>query len=791
MSLDSNGMPTTLVNNSSSISSNSMFSASTNVNYLYYNELNYVYTTNSCDITFSDSATINFVVVGGGGGGACAEYAGGGGGGAIVQGYIDVPSNTTLSITVGSQGNGGYKYSDNKPGISGSASGIYTNDLTIQSGGGAGGSITVDVGANGGSVTTVDNNNSYNLVKTFESNYDDSKGGNRLTTVELQYGDNGVSAKNNGDVTFGDFSGKFGGGGGGGTYVYHKWGYPGKGIRGAGGGKFQVSTRNKASEGYYGGGGGGSPSSGVRGGDGTQGIVILCFAITNYSRLEYISNTIKLVHSNISTNFYDKYHSGDTIIVNSGYGDGSLDDMTGTYHIASNTDISTLCLSGNFCVTTFVTDMSYIFHNNSFNEAIDKWDTANVTNMSYMFKSNSSFNQDISAWNTSKVINMAEMFYATNFNQDISDWNTINVTRTRNMFMNASAFNQDIGNWVVSKFGNTNGMFKNATSFNQDIGDWDVANVINMGSMFMNAIVFNQDISGWDVRNVTNMNYMFANASNFYQNVRTFNASSLKSANYFIKGATLMLNDSTQGKDSGFINNYGTVLNISNYFDGVTVISSQGDPHIYPFYGESYELPKQENIYRLLQGDNLLLNASTKELSLSEQNEIYEYINVICKNKQLSDDKKEELTDQVIVDGCFYNKIYLNSDNHKLVFDFKKSTLKLFNKESVNYFTIKENKKYNKLGNNNYDYSDEIKQIIISFNNKKYGIVNLELNYFSNPQLKYGISLNMKNYKHKELSGLLMREYKINTMTINELQYEDECDGKLGKNKIYSKNVLI
>ena len=59
--------------------------------------------------------------------------------------------------------------------------------------------------------------------------------------------------------------------------------------------------------------------------------------------------------------------------------------------------------------TTFITDMSWIFH---------EYDT---------------FNQDISAWDVSKVIDMDKMFSeATSFNQDISSWNVSNVTRCRN-----------------------------------------------------------------------------------------------------------------------------------------------------------------------------------------------------------------------------------------------------------------------------------------------------------------------------------------------------------------------
>lgn len=39
----------------------------------------------------------------------------------------------------------------------------------------------------------------------------------------------------------------------------------------------------------------------------------------------------------------------------------------------------------------------------SFNQDISQWNTANVTNMSYMFYEAKSFNQDISQWNVNKI----------------------------------------------------------------------------------------------------------------------------------------------------------------------------------------------------------------------------------------------------------------------------------------------------------------------------------------------------------------------------------------------------
>ena len=53
----------------------------------------------------------------------------------------------------------------------------------------------------------------------------------------------------------------------------------------------------------------------------------------------------------------------------------------------------------------------------------------------------------------------------TNFNQDIGSWNTAAVTNMSYMFFSATAFNRDIGNWNTAAVTDMNHMFRSATSF--------------------------------------------------------------------------------------------------------------------------------------------------------------------------------------------------------------------------------------------------------------------------------------------------------------------------------------
>ncbi|GIS52563.1 MAG: hypothetical protein Ct9H90mP28_2790 [Paracoccaceae bacterium] len=165
-----------------------------------------------------------------------------------------------------------------------------------------------------------------------------------------------------------------------------------------------------------------------------------------------------------------------------------------------------------------VTDMSNLFKNNTtFNENISGWTVSKVTNMNSMFYNAQSFNQPL-GWDVSKVTNMYAMFFqASSFNQSLNSWNTGIVTNMQYMFQDATSFNNNISGWDVSSVTLMNAMFKGATSFNRDISEWDVSSVINMREMFWNCQLFNQSLNDWVVSGVTDMTAMFYYANSFNQ----------------------------------------------------------------------------------------------------------------------------------------------------------------------------------------------------------------------------------------------------------------------------------
>ena len=180
-------------------------------------------------------------------------------------------------------------------------------------------------------------------------------------------------------------------------------------------------------------------------------------------------------------------------------------------------DLSKVC-------TSLITDLTEIFRNNSsFNQSIENWDVSNVSSMRRMFDSATSFDKDIGSWDVTNVESFFYMFnHASSFNQNISEWDISNAETIWGMFREASSFNQDIGEWDVSNVEEMGALFDGATEFNQDISNWDVSNSFDLSSMFADAQSFNQDIGGWDVSNVDRMWSMFLRASNFNQDISSW-----------------------------------------------------------------------------------------------------------------------------------------------------------------------------------------------------------------------------------------------------------------------------
>ncbi|CBW53851.1 BspA family leucine-rich repeat surface protein [Mycoplasma mycoides] len=112
----------------------------------------------------------------------------------------------------------------------------------------------------------------------------------------------------------------------------------------------------------------------------------------------------------------------------------------------------------------------------------EKWDTKNVTDMSYLFYDNHTVNADLSVWNTSKVTNMRGMFKnAINYNNNDKplDWKTDSVTDMESMFDGATSFNQNLKKWNVTNV-NNNKNFSRASGifeYKDKKPDWKIEEI--------------------------------------------------------------------------------------------------------------------------------------------------------------------------------------------------------------------------------------------------------------------------------------------------------------------------
>ena len=143
--------------------------------------------------------------------------------------------------------------------------------------------------------------------------------------------------------------------------------------------------------------------------------------------------------------------------------------------------------------TANVTDMSYMFYSCSKLTSLDvtNFNTANVTNMSSMFSSCLSLTSlDVTHFNTAKVTNMNKMFCNCSAltSLDVTNFNTANVTDMSYMFFSCSK----LTSLVVTNF--------------------NTANVTNMSSMFCNCLSLTSlYLTNFNTEKVTNMSSMFFN----------------------------------------------------------------------------------------------------------------------------------------------------------------------------------------------------------------------------------------------------------------------------------------
>ena len=202
--------------------------------------------------------------------------------------------------------------------------------------------------------------------------------------------------------------------------------------------------------------------------------------------------------------------------------------------------------------------------------------------------------------------------------------------------------------------------------------------------------------------------------------------------------------------------------------------SSSGDPHITPNFGPTYEMPNKVTNYRFLQGNDMFMNVSTRKISGNEKEIIKRFYEVAGGNAP----------GRLVMNGVFINKVYLSCGKNVLIYDFDSKRLQ---KTSGDYFKITY---VDDVNNEYYEMCKKVKSICVEFNHELYGRVKVALKHFSNPQVMYGVNIVIEN-KGSKCSGLLVREYKANTMELSNIMLKHYIRGIIPRTKGQCQNVFM
>ena len=147
---------------------------------------------------------------------------------------------------------------------------------------------------------------------------------------------------------------------------------------------------------------------------------------------------------------------------------------------------------------------------------IENLNTANVTDMSNMFKNCSNLAKlDVTHFNTAKVTTMNSMFTrCSNLAElDLTHFNTANVTNMYEMFNGCSNLVKlDVTHFNTAKVTTMFGMFTDCSNLTElDVTHFNTAKVTTMNSMFSGCSNLTElDVTHFNTANVTNMWSMFS-----------------------------------------------------------------------------------------------------------------------------------------------------------------------------------------------------------------------------------------------------------------------------------------
>ena len=191
--------------------------------------------------------------------------------------------------------------------------------------------------------------------------------------------------------------------------------------------------------------------------------------------------------------------------------------------------------------TANVTDMSYMFFNCSSLTSLDvtHFNTAKVTDMGYMFSDCSKLTSlDVTHFNTANVTDMSTMFYncSSLTSLDVTHFNTANVTDMSYMFQNCLKLpSLDVTNFNTAKVTDMSYMFTSCKKLpSLDVTNFNTAKVTDMSSMFSSCSKLTSlDVTNFNTVNVKKMSRMFTGCSALTSlDVTNFNSENVTNMSY-------------------------------------------------------------------------------------------------------------------------------------------------------------------------------------------------------------------------------------------------------------------
>ena len=190
--------------------------------------------------------------------------------------------------------------------------------------------------------------------------------------------------------------------------------------------------------------------------------------------------------------------------INKKLGNGTIVHIVFDKSFSTYTPTSLYCFFRNLKKLETITGLEYL-------------NTANVTNMGYMFYSCSSLTSlDVTHFNTANVTNMGYMFYSCSSltSLDVTHFNTANVTNMGYMFYSCSSLTSlDVTHFNTANVTDMGYMFFSCSSLTSlDVTNFNTVNVTDMSYMFFNCLSLTSlDVTNFNTAEVTNMSYMFIN----------------------------------------------------------------------------------------------------------------------------------------------------------------------------------------------------------------------------------------------------------------------------------------